>query len=56
MIKIIRLLLLLINAALSIGNDRPRTRYISQYGLDEDLDSGLISLAEYNQARQQERY
>lgn len=49
--KIFRLLGIVLGAIVDIADEKPPKRYVSQYGLDEDLDAGLISRAEYNEAR-----
>ncbi|HFS6879493.1 TPA: hypothetical protein ACH1MH_000046 [Legionella pneumophila] len=49
--KVFRLLGIVLSAIVDIADEKPKKRYVSQYGLDEDLDAGLISRAEYNEAR-----
>ncbi len=49
--KVFRLLGIVLGALVDIAEDKPKKRYVSQYGLDDDLDAGLISRAEYNEAK-----
>lgn len=49
--KVFRLLGIVLSAIVDIADEKPKKRFVSQYGLDEDLDAGLISRAEYNDAK-----
>lgn len=49
--KVFRLLGIVLGAIVDIADKKPQKRYISQYGLDDELDAGLISRAEYNDAK-----
>ncbi|HHN3503373.1 TPA: hypothetical protein ACRPRV_000675 [Legionella pneumophila] len=49
--KVFRLLGVVLSAIVDIADEKPKKRFVSQYGLEEDLDAGLISRAEYNEAK-----
>lgn len=47
--KIIRLLLVLLNAVIEAAEEKPNSSRLSIYGAREKLEAGTISIREYNE-------
>lgn len=48
--KVFRLLMVVLDALVSVAEDKPAKRYMSVYEAQDKLDAGLITIREYNEA------